>query len=69
MTSKQYLAAAHPTGRHVSRLEHHRRERHVLLGAAVGQQTCTNVFDKVAGGVVNSDIALAAARGRSCNFN
>ena len=55
MPSKQYLAAAHPTGGHVTRLEHHRRGRHVILGAVV--------FDKVAGGVVNSVIALAAARG------
>ena len=39
MPSKQYnLAAAHPTGGHVIRLEHH------LRGSAV-----TNVFDKVAG--------------------
>ena len=31
MPSKQYLAAAHPTGGHVNRLEHRRRGRHVLL--------------------------------------
>ena len=51
MPSKQYLSSAHPTVGHVTRLEHHRRGRHVLL------------FDKVDGGVVNSTIALAAARG------
>ena len=41
MPSKQYLAAAHPTGGHVTRLEHHRRGRHVLLGAVVDQQVQT----------------------------
>ena len=35
MPSKQYLAAAHSTGGHVTRLEHHRRGRHVILGAVV----------------------------------
>ena len=52
--SKQYLAAAHPTGGHVTQVEHHRRGRHVLLGAVVWQ-SCW--------GVVNSAIVLAAARG------
>ena len=61
MPSKQYLSSAHPTGGHVTRLEHHRRGRHVLLGADVDQQVQT-YWDKVAGGVVNSTIALAAAR-------
>ena len=37
MPSKQYLAAAHPTGGHISRLEHHRRGRHALLGEVVDQ--------------------------------
>ena len=41
MPSKQYLAASHPTGGHVIRLEHHRRGRHVLLGAVVDQQVQT----------------------------
>ena len=63
-TSTQYLAAAHLTGDHVTRLEHHRRGQAVLLGTVfdlqVGLQT---YFDKVAGGVVNSAIALAAERG------
>ena len=45
-------------------IEHHRRGRPVLLGAAVDQPVGpTTVFAKVAGGVVNSVIALAAARG------
>ena len=39
MPSKQYLAAAHPTGGHVTQSEHHSRERHVLLG--VDQQVQT----------------------------
>ena len=48
----------------VTQLEHHRRERPVLLGAVVHQQVQTKgLFDKVAGGDVNSAIALAAARG------
>ena len=38
--SKHYVAAAHPTGGHVTRLEHHHRGRHVLLGVVVDQQTC-----------------------------
>ncbi len=62
MPSKQYLAAAHPTGGHATRLEHHHRGRHVFLGAVIDQQVQT-YFDKVAGGVVNSAISLAAARG------
>ena len=37
MPSKQYLAAAHPTGGHVTLLEHHR----VLLGAVVDQHVLT----------------------------
>ena len=41
MPSKQYLAAAHRTGGHSTRLEHHRRGRHVLLGAVVDQQVQT----------------------------
>ena len=41
MPSKQYLAAAHPTGGHVTRLEHHRRPPHVLLGAVVHQHVHT----------------------------
>ena len=41
MPSKQYLAAAHPTGGHVTRFEHHRRGRHTLLGAVVDQQVQT----------------------------
>ena len=32
------LTAAHPTDGHVTRLEHHRRGRHVILGAVVDQQ-------------------------------
>ena len=35
---KQYLAAAGPTGGHVTQLEHHRRGRPVLLGTVVDQQ-------------------------------
>ena len=39
MLSKQYLAAAHPTGVRVTGLKHHRRGRHAaLLGAVVDQQ-------------------------------
>ena len=46
-----------------SNSKHHRRGRPVLLGAVVHQQLQTwGLFDKVAGGVVNSAIALAAAR-------
>ena len=45
MPSKQYLASAHRTGGHATRLEHHRRVRHnimyVLLGAVVDQQVQT----------------------------
>ncbi len=41
--SKQYVSSAHPTGGHVTRLEHHRRGRHVLLGADVDQQVQTNL--------------------------
>ena len=41
MPSKQYLAAAHPAGGHVTRLEHHRRGRPVLLGAVVDQEAQT----------------------------
>ena len=41
MPSKQYLAAAHPTGGHVTQSEHHRRGRHVLLGVVVDQQEQT----------------------------
>ena len=41
MPSKQYLAAAHPTGGHVTQSEHHRRGRHVLLGVVVDQQVQT----------------------------
>ena len=63
MPSKQryYLAAAHPTGGHVTRLEHHSRGRHVIIGAGCSSAD-TNELDKVAGIVVNSAIALAAAR-------
>ena len=39
--SKQHLGAAHPTGGHVTQSEHHRRGRHVLLGAVVDQQVQT----------------------------
>ena len=40
MPSKHYLAAAHPTGGHVTRIciQLHRRVRHVLLGAVVDHQ-------------------------------
>ena len=62
MPSKQYLAAAHPTGGHATRLEHHHRGRHVFLGAVVDQQVQT-YLTKLPGGVLNSAIALAAARG------
>ena len=41
MPSKQYLAAAHPTGGHVTQSEHHRRGRHVLIGVVVDQQVQT----------------------------
>ena len=41
MPSKHYLAAAHPTDGHATSLEHHRRGRHVLLGAVVDQQVQT----------------------------
>ena len=41
MPSKQYLAAARRTGGHATRLEHHRRGRHVLIGAVVDQQVQT----------------------------
>ena len=41
MPSKHYLTAAHPTDGHVTRLGHHRRGRHVLLGAVVDQQVQT----------------------------
>ena len=35
------LSTAYPTGGHVTRLEHHRRGRPVLLGAVVHQQVQT----------------------------
>ena len=41
MPSKHYLTAAHPTDGHATRLEHHRRGRHVTLGAVVDQQVQT----------------------------
>ena len=62
MPSKQYLAAAHPTGGHITPLEHHYLGRHVILGAVVDQQVQT-YLTKLMGGIVNSVIALAAARG------
>ena len=62
MPSKHYLAAAHPTGGHVTRLEHHHLGRHVILGAVVDQQVQT-YLTKLMGGIVNSVIALAAERG------
>ena len=65
MPSKQYLAAAHPTGGHVTRLDPRASPPWTTcspISAVVDQQVQT-YFDKVAGGVVNSVIALAAARG------
>ncbi len=46
--SKHYVAAAHPTGGHVTRLEHRRRGRHVLPGVVVHQQVQT-YFTKLLG--------------------
>ena len=50
-----------PTGGLVTQLEHHRRGRPVLQKRECSSAD-TNVFDRVAGGVVNSAIVLVAAR-------